>query len=470
MSSLAELIAEAPTGDVGVDVQTEAWSPAFSPQRLLVQIAVPITDAAVATWGTGEWGTAEYSSGAGTWGLDTWGGASWSSGLEWLDITARVISAGWTRGTTSLLGRPEVGSLVLELDNDDGYFSPHNTLSAFPSRRFLAPGTLIRAGWYMPAPADVAWSPAFTGEVLELLEDPGELDAGATAIITASETTGRLADIDRQALVSAIPQMPGEARFVFLLRDADWPYGFFVGAFFTPATIAGHSDVQATFMAGNRLGECYLTADSVGSDFVTARAGYATLAAKDPAVNTFSAGMPAGFSLGETYVNDPSTSTIRLPWAEAPKVKTNTEDLVNYWTIARVGGSAVVAGDDASRAVNGTRTSRRTDLIHADEAWSLGLAQYLASVTGAPIRARKLEGVELDADLAAEVLPVAIRGLDINGPMTLHRTWPRDTAGEQGDVTWHCAIRGYSVSVVALGSEGGTKITASLSFVVLEEE
>lgn len=463
MATLAELTydpANWPTVADGLEVGDDLG---LDDMRIVVRIAVPITSPEHAEWGTATWNTSLWSEGSGIWGLSTWGESAWSAGLEWLDVTDRLRGCAWTRGGDPLEGRPPVGTAAVDLDNHDGYLSPWNPDSLFPSRRYLLPGATVQIWWWAGAAR-----PAFTGRLFSSEEQASEnTDADLWVTWQLEETTRFLADINRLALTTPAPAENGAVRVDRLTSDAGWPYEVLYGS--DPAGAAGHGQVQATVMAQARLTELYLTGDSLGADVyaglrgeleVIPKADYAVLAYSGPLGS-----LAVGDLDGYVFLADDLTLRV-MPWANPPRISTSPENITNTWTIARTGGSEASSSDLASQAVVGEHGLSRNDLIHSDEAWSQLLADYLVALTGPAARATKFSTVTIDPMMDPELMAELITQLDIHRSLYLYRSTPRQAAIGAG--VWLCAISGYTVNVVAV-DEGRATVTADLTLSVLSE-
>lgn len=430
MATLAELcVAEPPIG-AGYELDAGA--------RLVVRIAVPITTAEAARWGSATWATSEWSFGAGVWGSSHWGTDGWSNGLEWLEVADRLRGASWTRGSGELSERPEVGTATLTFANADGYLSWWNANSTFPSRSHLSRGTLVQLGYW----DDATWTPAFTG-VIETIEEASSdtTDADLWATFGLVETISELAAIDRpeQAPVGAGDFWTD--RFGRLLEDAQWRYGTDlddISGVFIDATY------QPTTMAGNRLTEVYLTADSIFADAYTGRDGSLTLSTKAGPIDSIATVI--GERTGAATISGfPRTM---VAWTEPPRLRESADQVVNRVTAARAGGSAVTEVDEASIARNGEQSTQRLDLIINEDdlvAFWAGLA--IDSWADASHEISEVH-VSSTVDPAALVL---ITELDVSSAITVARHWARYP--DLPVMLFFTRVLGYTIDVVALGTD-----------------
>lgn len=205
-----------------------------------------------------------------TWGVATWNTGVWSE-VGWIDATTAVRSLTWTRGSDQFGGRPTTGVAIIMLGNQDGDWSPWGGGPA--SSAYFGPGTMIRLAVVEPGGA---WIPQFCGTVEswpEVLTDSG---AESYVTMTVVETTAMMAEINDNALGAAAGSgdMPWE-RLERLLAAAEWPFGLF-----REAAVPGYP-LQSTMMAGNRLTECHLTADSADAVFHSHRSGVGVMRPAD---------------------------------------------------------------------------------------------------------------------------------------------------------------------------------------------
>lgn len=205
------------------------------------------------------------------WDLGLWDQAVWSD-VGWIDVTDYMQGLQVTRG--SYPGeRPQVGTITLSLTNKAPYpFSPWST-DPYLAPSYMGPGTLIRVSLHDPV--QTLWQPMFAGIVEDWQEETfSSLSHVGRVTITAAETLMLLARIDEfeQSLVGDADTP--EQRITRLLEAADWAYGF-------TSTSTSTEPLISTVMAGNRITECYLVADSIDGIFRTARNGYALLTDKD---------------------------------------------------------------------------------------------------------------------------------------------------------------------------------------------
>lgn len=377
--STQDLLSQVPTSG-GLKTGQGDW-------KLLVQILLP--DAGSGLWGLGEWDEA-------TWAL-----------LQWTDITDRVRGLEWTRGSDEVFGRPRVGRIALTLDNNDGTMDPWTAVSA----QFLAPGTILRCGLLSPTgilDADyghVYWLPQWTAIVESW--DPIIVESNAAdrfVQVTLNETVRDVAQVDDPELSSAVGANEGSwSRIERLLDAASWRYGTLLEAQnLTPAPTTAYG-LQSTTMAQNRLGECYLVADSSDTQFRSIRDGRAALTASEYIGNVGDADATVWplvlFSYYDTgagrtpalYLDrdDDEIAAGGVFPAGAPIVgyrpstfrsKTQDVEISNAVTLQRVGGVEQTFRQEASINRYGQRSFVRRDLLNksGDDATVALLAQYIS--------------------------------------------------------------------------------------------
>jgi hypothetical protein len=305
----------------------------------------------VAVWDENVWAYAEETDGdlsfavemltpeseTSVWGVARWGEDVWSE-LDWLDLTEHWRGCEWTRGGARSR-RAEVGELAITLDSEGGRFSR----SATPAEAFggtpgyFAPGSVIRVVYFIP---DGAWWPEITGVVRSWPEQAAGVGAVEWVTIHAGETVGMLSRVDELALDTPVGagDTP-DVRMERLLDGAEWPYGF---VYTDPDYAFGTPTLQATTMAGNRLAEAYLTADSVGMIFRSDRYGRASLHPRPPASAV-------------EHVSDYE--------ADALVTANDDEAIINQVSLAVTDGTATTFVNALSRGRFGPRTYSRNDLI-----------------------------------------------------------------------------------------------------------
>lgn len=425
----AALVIEAPGSGVGILTGWGNW-------RFVIQAAVP-------------------NSAYGRFDVDTFGHANFSDGYMWTDVSSRWRGAEWTRGSEGLQDRPGTGEATLTLDNNDGALSRWNGNSTFPSApTYLGPDLLVRLGWRDQVAG--VWEPAFTGLVDEAEDDQAEGDADRWMTWALVETTSLLAIIDRAEQPSSGTGDDSFDRIDRLLADAGWEFGLgdnFGGGFINP-------ELQPTTMAGNRLGEVYLTADSGFLDAFSDRSGR---------LDTWAKGFTSPLTLadGTTLVGVSEslfTTTIGavaarfLPWVRAPKILDTKVGMFNRVAVGRVGGIQLGAEDSASVGLNGPVDYSRTDLLMVDDAdletWAGYFLLFFANST------LRMDGLELMPELDTTRGLEVLTRLDIGRSLYAFRSSPRQAAWE--DVTFVLGVTGYTCSA-SPASPGRAVVTATLN-------
>jgi hypothetical protein len=310
MALPADLL-EKPGATAGHRLGYGAW-------RIAVQIYAP-------TAGAGLWDVAE-------WDEILWGGGGWE------DISHWVRGIEWTRGASWFNGRPAVGVATVTLDNRDFRWSgidPTNSHGDWTQlagsevvNTVFAPGTLMRIVCWDPTDAtDDGFVPQITGEVESWPEARRYAGRDSYVDVTFVETISRLGGVDELALGAVEGDDDDATERVERLADAaDWPYGY---VHHTTGATYNTWPLQSTDMANNRLGEIYLTVDSVGAVARTDRTGQLTtyeralaptrgplpdpvclLAALSPArvMDEWAAGMAATYQLGWLWALNGTTA------------------------------------------------------------------------------------------------------------------------------------------------------------------
>jgi hypothetical protein len=393
---VADLLQQPPSTDIGVPTGLGDW-------KLSVEILLPADQLSV--WGVGVWGEAQWN---------TYG---------WHDLTPWVRGLEWTRGADEPYGRPRIGELTVTLDSNDNRFSPWNpyphldpltdddgswltdsdgnvlydeTPNGNPAASsYFGPGTIIRVG--VRSATDTrggrgGWLPQITC----IVDSWGLTYADPTGVdlfvdVTAVEMLRDLSQIDENALPGLVGGGEGAGpRFERLLDAAEWRYGIL----FEAQNILGDFDnaypLQSTDMAGNRLAECYLVADSSDTVFRTDRTG-AALVTNPEYVSIVGPADPRLLPLVEFSRFDEDSPRIGFLWFERTVGDTryvpyqvdsfasapDDNDIVNDARFARAGGSQQVYEQDASISRYGRRTLVRNDFLNTTDAAVQLIAQYV---------------------------------------------------------------------------------------------
>jgi len=364
--SLLELVLEPAPAGAGVQIGPR------SIDRFVVQMASPAPAPNAAWWD------------AGLWDAQLWSTGTWA----WVDVTCDVREVDCERGRDSPLERFRVGVARIVLANRDRKYSTIDPPASSPyvvaGRSILGAGTIMRIG-YM---SDNGWQATFTGVCEQWSDVPDYTTGDEAANVTLTETTADLATIDRPAVAPIGNLDAAQPRLDRLLEDAGWrwPRRYNNG-------LAGN--LQATTMAGNRLAECYLSADSIleGRFYadVDGAARYdGTGWLPGIPVGTISGAVPGDLNPVEMILAD---DTLRM---------------VNDVSYSRVGGTVQRVVDSASRERFGTFTGQRLDLIATADAKILELAT--AAVTRGAWDVRRVDGFTLNypASIVAPGAPLTL--------------------------------------------------------------
>jgi hypothetical protein len=343
------------------------------------------------------------------WGFGIWGTSTWAGSLRWYDLTPYVRGCTWQRGAFEFDGRPEVGVAQVTLDNSDYLFSPVDPTNSFEAmvqaasaggevfNNYFGPGTVMRIVAHSPtdygpvgggAPAaggsPVGWVPQFTGVVESWAETRNQLDQESYVEVTFIETLSRLARVDELALSSNVGDDDSVVnRIDRLATTADWPFGYDLPTQIGYDTVSGDYLLQSTDMANNRLGEVYLTGDSVGATIrtgrdgrITSTEGIVTTGTSYEVSDTFSTSVPV--SDVEFYAVDlPGASDSNAVFIDPDGITWDNDDspVENYVQYARAGGTEQTAEDTASISRYGRRSVGRSDLLNKSDT----LTGYLAA-------------------------------------------------------------------------------------------
>lgn len=438
MPTVAELLQTKPAAAHGAPVGLGDW-------RLAVEILLPGYE-------------------AGRWDVSRWDvGPQWSS-PQWFDVSEYVTGLDWQRGTTNYGGRPEVGVLNVTLDNTDRIFSPWNASSAFQGGTlldssgfiragYLGPGSVIRVVAHSPSglvqpfenPSNLApaspdsWVPQFAGIVESWADEIVGLGAGSTATIVAVETLSALAKVDQAAVAPVgLDDLPA-ARLQRLLDAAAWRFGAVDASGFVERLATSNYLLQSTAMAGNRLSELYLTADSVGGEFRTDRSGRPVFYnAPDDGGLPATRG-PDPIALLALYPRfkpaaiPPNYQAGYVP--DSLRIANDDEIVENTITMSFAGGATRTGVDPGSLAQHDRRTFSRSDLIcKSDALVDRLIARRLATRTN-PLRVASLT---LHSENERSIVPII--GLDIGNAVNVYL--PELTVAEVATISarWNLTV------------------------------
>jgi hypothetical protein len=398
-SSLAALVLEAPPAGSGVQIGSRTGD------RVVVQLAMP-AGVGVAWWDVGHWDQQVF-------------GGTWS----WVDVTCDVREFATQRGRDTPLDRFRVGTAAVTLTNVDRKYSTLTPPATSPyvvgGRSALGAGTVMRVGYL----CDGSWWPTFTGVAEQWTELP-DYPGGDNALdVTLVETTSDLATVDRPATTSQGNGETGDQRFARLLADAGWRWPTRAAS-----SVGASAAVLATTMEGNRLGECYLTADSLRRTRFYADADGA--ARWDDGVHE--AGVLGTICFDKVASGRPSPADTVLA--------DDTLRMVNDVTMARVGSTAVRVVDNASRDRFGPYTYQRMDLVAWTDTDVVNLAGDL--VTAQAWDVRRIDAVTVTYPQSAPVLgatPLVVlarmmTGLSLRSQVDLFNTAAQPSADRTSTV------------------------------------
>lgn len=295
-------------------------------------------------------------------------------GQAWYDITADVAGMQWRLGGNN--GRPETGEGTLTLENTDNKYSlfsdPDDILGGDPD--FFSPGTVVRWGVYGTS----HWFPLFTGTVRDWKENTVGIERASYITVQLAQPTGVLAGIEQAALGAAVGD--GEdlpTRIARLLTTSDWQYGYDN----TAGSLTSYT-LQGTVQSMNRLGECYLTADSANATFRSSRRGkaftyrlmsdewrnYDETTDPDPIGSTLPDVTAVYLSRNADTPLEYEPNSVYVPYvADSLKLGHDRGSVVNEVSGQVVGSATVLTLSDVrSAATYGTKAISRTDLIAKD--------------------------------------------------------------------------------------------------------
>lgn len=333
----------------------------------------------------------DNTAGQGVWAPDLnealWDEGLWNgSELYWVDVTSRMILAQFTSGRDRWEQRFRTGAGTFVLDNTDGVFNPDG--GRIGDLRFR-PGRWIRVSARINAEPFISMWVGY----IDTIEDVySEGAGGINARIHAYDHMGNMVIDNPPALETPVPEELSSDRVERILDLSDWDpilrdieTGFF--------------DVQSSDLAGSRLEEVQITADSEGGAFYVSKAGLLTFRNRDylesprSATPQFTIGDPSG---GGVQVGSASTD-----WS--------TQRVSNDVRFARRGGTEQRVTDDASISLYQRRTFQRLNLENADSTDVLFLAnRFLEAFRFDHLRIDSLSTIALDEDSARELLEMEL--------------------------------------------------------------
>lgn len=391
----------------------------------------------------------------GFWDLGAWGGPG-----RWRDITSRTRGVKWTVGADQPGGRPRAGTADIELDNSDALVSPWVTAGPFTdgASSWLRTGALLRIAYTATNVAGTVGygRSIFTGEI-ESVDEGSTATADAWVVLHLVEPISRLArwnglEQGQQGLHENL-----YSRFNRLLDDAAWPFGWGLNSTGTVPAHATAATLQATTMAGERLGELYLTADSTGVNIYSS--GDGSLLVNNPrdvaATNVFS-NVPAGAELPLVSVV-PYANNSRIINAAIGSRRTSLPTATDPDPLQP---TAIQIGDGPSQSRFGRIDTGngwpRLDLICESD-------DTVAAILNAVLAFRAdddqgIAGLEVDADQAPTLLFGYLAGLRLFDVLDVRYVHPLVESFSQ---TQHSYLEGAQHRITRLGYQ--MKWTASLS-------
>ena len=314
----------------------------------------------------GAFGTALVLDNATTGKLDT----GTLSAEVWTDITAYATAFSTRRGASRAEGpilRFEAGTCSVTLDNADRRFDPTNLSGPYVSagKTQVTPMRSVR----ILATYNGTEYPIFRGYA-DSWDISYDEPAMSTCVLTATDATKVLSNVDRAALATAVGE--GESsgeRIHRVLDSASWP----LGPDFR-AIDPGKSTLQSTTMDRSAWEEMLKVQDSeIGAVFVDGagrvvfRNRHANLESvlSTTVQGNFGDGLGLGaWILGTGVLGSIAlgVSTIESPFEDAVIVY-DDDGLANVVRIANVGGNQQVAEDVGSQRDYLIHTYERTDLI-----------------------------------------------------------------------------------------------------------
>lgn len=328
----------------------------------------------------GAFGTALVLNNATTGKLDT----GTLSAEVWTDITAYATAFSARRGASRAEGpilRFEAGTCQITLDNADRRFDPTNLAGPYVSggRTQVTPMRSVR----IVAVYNGTDYPIFRGYA-DAWEISYDEPAMSTCVLTATDATKVLSNVDRAALVTPIGA--GEtsgARVHRILDSASWP----LGEDFRMID-DGKSTLQGTTLDRSATEELLKVQDSeIGQVFIDGggrvvfRNRHANLESvrSTTVQGNFGDGTGMGaWVLGAGVLGSIALglSTVEVPFEDAV-IAYDDDGLANQVRIANVGGTEQTAEDVGSQQEYLIHTYERTDLILQTDAEAATYAEFV---------------------------------------------------------------------------------------------
>jgi hypothetical protein len=340
--------------------------------------------------------------------------------IVWSDISTDVRGLSSSRRFSRDVAAWDPGSAAFLLDNRLRHYSPSNLSSSSP---FVVGGVSqirpLRQLRWKATYAGVTY-PVYQGyaQAWEETFVPGHVDGFVT--VPCLDEMSMLSAFDG---VAQTPAGAGEKSGQRIHRVLD--NARYAGA---RNVELGKVTLQATTLAANATAELKLTADSEGGAFWVDTDGTVMFAQQYALIeNLRSNTIQATFGDG---------SGGELPCSDIA-VAYNGDLVRNIVSYTRVGGTAQLSADDASRQVYRDRRESRTDLVCETDAQALGLAEFFVAQFKDPEQRVTQIKVKPRAKPAA-LFPVVL-GLQVRD---LVRVVVRPLGG--GTITRDCHISGIS--------------------------
>lgn len=310
-----------------------------------------------------EAGFASASTGFGVWddGGSIWNTAKWGPDIVWTDISAYIQRISTHRAFNRETGQATVGTMSVELRNDDGRFTPANLTGPY-----VAAGvSQVRAR--VPIRLRATWSSTtynlFRGRAATWEDTYPGVGSDCVAILEVEDLFADLGAIKLAETASAGAGDYAGARIRRVLNAAGW-----VG---DVELDVGVTTMQATVLGDSVANLARLTADSDGGlVFVDGAGAVVYQDYNRPFTGTRSVNAQI------TLPTDIGFDQL-IPANDAVAVRNK----VRY---TRVGGTVQTSSDSTSIALLGELTEERTDLICETDAQALQLADLKVLLTKDP--------------------------------------------------------------------------------------
>lgn len=356
------------------------------------------------------------------WDVALWDDGVWGGEVVWSDVTCDCVDVDVASGRPSPLDRYRTAVSTIALADPAGFLHPKATTGphVVDGRSLIRAGLVARVG----AVVDGTWWAWHTGATERVARGWAPNDVAVT-VLTVVDPLADLATIDG---LEQPPTGAGDtvtARLARLLDRSGWRW---------PRRLADDPvTLQATTLAQNRLGECYLAADSAGGTFYADGDGAARY---DP--HTWRPGGPVAVVAGCDVAG-------AVPWSELVPAW-DTDRVVNIAAYARAGGTVVTVQDTGSVAQHGPFVDRRLDLICASDADVARLAGDV--VARHAWDTDRIDQVTFDADTSLD-LPAVLGRLALRDVVEVHAPVP-DTGVVE--VRW-CTVEGLNRRVTSRGPD-----------------